>query len=186
MPSVVRRPDAQGPATRLYGLAPLHAPDARLLLLGSFPGKQSLAEHRYYAHPRNQFWSVLGALWGEDIVAMPYDERVNALRRHRLALWDVHAACEREGSLDSAIERAEPNDLAALVAQLPCLRVIAHHGGESARSMKLTRSFGLPVHRLPSTSPAHAGMSLAAKVEAWRPVFEQAGVLGADGEGTRR
>jgi hypoxanthine-DNA glycosylase len=94
-----------------------------------------------------------------------------------VGLWDVYAACQREGSLDSAIEQAEPNDLAALVARLPSLRAIAHNGGESARSMRLTRQLGVPVYRLPSTSPANASWSFERKLAAWRAVFVEAGLL---------
>jgi hypoxanthine-DNA glycosylase len=90
----------------------------------------------------------------------------------------VYAACRREGSLDSAIEQAEPNDLAALAARLPRLAAIAHNGGESARAMRLTRALGLPVHRLPSTSPANASWSFERKLVAWRAVFETVLLIG--------
>ncbi|HET9821679.1 MAG TPA: DNA-deoxyinosine glycosylase [Burkholderiaceae bacterium] len=161
---------------RLLGLPPLVGDAPRLLVLGSFPGAASLAARQYYAHPRNQFWPLLGALWSVDLADAPYPRRVAAAQRHRLAVWDVYASCVREGSLDSAIEAAEPNDLAALVVRLPSLRAIAHNGGESARAMRLTRTLGLPVHRLPSTSPANASWSFERKREAWRAVFEAAGV----------
>lgn len=160
----------------LHGLAPVASRDARLLLLGSFPGAASLAAQQYYAHPRNQFWPILSALWGVDLVAQPYARRLAEARRRGLAIWDVYAACRREGSLDSAIEAAEPNDLAGLAARLPCLAAIAHNGGESARSMRVTRVLGLPVHRLPSTSPANASWSVERKLAAWREVFAQAGI----------
>jgi hypoxanthine-DNA glycosylase len=160
----------------LQGLAPIAGRGARLLVLGSFPGVASLESQQYYGHPRNHFWPILSALWCVDLVAMPYRGRVAALKRHGLALWDVYAACRREGSLDSAIEDAEPNDLAGLVARLPSLRTIAHNGGESARAMRITRALGLPVHRLPSTSPANASWSFERKLAAWREVFAQAGI----------
>ena len=161
-------------AERLQGLAPIAGRDARLLVLGSFPGAASLASQQYYGHPRNHFWPILSALWGVDLAATSYRRRVAALKQHGLALWDVYAACQREGSLDSAIECAEPNDLAGLVARLPGLRAIAHNGGESARAMRTTRALGLPVHRLPSTSPANASWSFERKLAAWREVFAQA------------
>ena len=94
------------------------------------------------------------------------------VRRRGLGIWDVYASCRREGSLDSAIEEAVPNDLAALVATLPRLRAIAHNGGESARAMRMDRArWRVQVVRLPSSSPANASWSLARKVEAWRAVF---------------
>ena len=158
----------------LQGLAPVAPRHARLLVLGSFPGVASLAEQQYYAHPRNHFWPILSALWGVELASYP--QRIAEARRRGLAIWDVYAACRREGSLDSAIEAARPNDLAGLVRRLPQLRAIAHNGGESARSMRLTRTLGLPVHRLPSTSPANASWSFERKLQAWRTVFEQAGL----------
>jgi hypoxanthine-DNA glycosylase len=160
----------------LQGLAPIAPRNARLLVLGSFPGGASLAAGQYYAHPRNHFWPILGALWGVALPALPYRSRLAELRRRGVALWDVYAACVREGSLDSAIEQARPNDLAGLVARLPRLALIAHNGGESARSMRVTAALGVPVVRLPSTSPANASWSFERKLAAWREAFERAGV----------
>ncbi|MES2958731.1 MAG: DNA-deoxyinosine glycosylase [Pseudomonadota bacterium] len=160
----------------LRGLPPVADTGARLLVLGSFPGAASLAAQQYYAHPRNHFWPILSALWGLDLGSMVYAARLEQLGRRGLALWDVYAACHREGSLDSAIEDSRPNDLAGLAARLPALRAVAHNGGESARSMRLTRCLGLPVHRLPSTSPANASWSFERKLDAWRAVFSAAGL----------
>lgn len=155
---------------RLVGLAPVHDARALLLVLGSFPGAASLQAAQYYAHPRNAFWPVMGALIDEaSLAARPYAERLQALRRHRVALWDAVAACRREGSLDTAIEAAEPSDLGELVARLPKLRAIACNGALAHRQTLLALGdVGLPVLRLPSTSPAHAGLSLATKIDAWR------------------
>lgn len=163
--------------TRLECLAPIIPPEARLAVLGSFPGEASLRAQQYYAHPRNQFWPILSALWGEDLVHAAYTERVAALHRHGLAVWDVYASCHRQGSLDSAIREAEPNDLAQMLERAPGLRAVAHNGAASAREMARTRALGVAVHRLPSTSPAHASWSLARKLDAWRVVFAQAGAL---------
>jgi hypoxanthine-DNA glycosylase len=161
---------------RLQGLAPIAPPAARLLVLGSFPSVASLAAQQYYAHPRNHFWPILGALWGIDLAALPYAKRVAEARRRGLAVWDVYAACRREGSLDAAIDDAQPNDLPGLARRLPRLAAIAHNGGESARAMRVTRALGLPVHRLPSTSPANASWSFERKLAAWRAVFASAGL----------
>jgi hypoxanthine-DNA glycosylase len=164
-------------ADRLQGLPPIAHRDARLLVLGSFPGATSLAAQQYYGHPRNHFWPILSALWATDLLALDYPARVAELERRGLALWDVYASCRREGSLDTAIADAKPNDLAALVARLPSLRAIGHNGGESARAMRHTRSLGLPVLRLPSTSTANASWSFDRKLVAWRGLFGMAGLL---------
>jgi hypoxanthine-DNA glycosylase len=155
----------------LCGLAPIVAPATRLVVLGSFPSEASLAAQQYYAHPRNHFWAILSALWGVDLRQMPYAARIECVRERGLGIWDVYARCRREGSLDSAIEDAEPNDLASLMKVAPLLRAVAHNGGESARSMRVTRQLGVAVHRLPSTSPANASWSFERKLAAWREVF---------------
>jgi hypoxanthine-DNA glycosylase len=165
--------------TTLTGLGPQIARDAWLVVLGSFPSEASLAAGQYYAHPRNDFWRLLGAIWQIDLVALPYRQRLAALRKHRLGLWDVYAACRREGSLDSAIEDARLNDLASLRRRAPQLRAIAHNGGESARAMRITMQLGLPVLRLPSSSPANASWSFERKLQAWRAAFVEHGVASA-------
>ena len=160
----------------LAGLAPIVSPAARLIVLGSFPGVASLAAQQYYAHPRNQFWPILSALWGVDLVQRGDAQRVAELKRRGLAVWDVYASCRREGSLDSAIEDTVPNDLAGLRSRCPQLQAVAHNGGESARHMRITQALGLPVYRLPSTSPANASWSFERKLAAWREVFQQHGM----------
>ena len=157
--------------TRLVGLPPVIGPDTRLLVLGSFPGVASLRAQRYYGHPQNQFWKILSALWSVDLMGMTYEDRIAAVRERGLGIWDVYGACEREGSLDSAIRHAELNDFAWLRQQCPRLQAVAHNGGESFRHAKHTQALGLPVHKLPSTSPANASWSFERKLLAWSDVF---------------
>ncbi len=162
---------------RLQGLPPVIARDTRLVVLGSFPGMASLQAQQYYGHPRNHFWPLLGAIWGVDLAAMRYDERLTELRRRGLGLWDVYASCRRQGSLDQSIEDAERNDLARLKLLAPGLQWVAHNGGESARALREVAGLGLTVIRLPSTSPANASWSFERKLDTWRAAFEQAGLL---------
>ena len=164
------------PSLRLHGLAPILDAGTRLIVLGSFPSRASLQAQRYYAHPQNQFWKILGALWGLPLQDMNYQERTDALRAHGLGVWDVYASCEREGSLDSAIVQPQLNDLAGLSSRCPRLQAIAHNGGESFKHARHTRALGLPVYRLPSTSPAHASWSFERKLAAWRAVFVGCGL----------
>jgi hypoxanthine-DNA glycosylase len=170
MPST--RPNA-APPELLSGLAPIIARNTRLVVLGSFPGVASLKAQQYYGHPRNHFWPILSALWGVDLMAMSYAQRVAEVRSHGLGVWDVYAACRREGSLDTSIADAELNDLASLKRRAPQLEAVAHNGGESARAMRHTLALGVAVYRLPSTSPANASWSFERKLAAWREVFEQ-------------
>jgi hypoxanthine-DNA glycosylase len=161
---------------RLQGLPPVISRRARLVILGSFPGVASLQARQYYGHPRNHFWPLLSAIWGVDLVALPYRQRLAELRRRGLGLWDVYASCRRAGSLDQAIEDAEFNDLASLRRRAPQLQLVAHNGGESARAMRHIVALGLPVRKLPSSSPANASWSFERKLEAWRAAFQAAGV----------
>jgi hypoxanthine-DNA glycosylase len=162
--------------SRLQGLPPVIATQTRLLILGSFPGVASLQAQQYYGHRRNHFWPIVGMLLGVDLLAMPYDQRLQALRQRGVGVWDVYASCLREGSLDQAIEDAELNDFSALRRQAPQLTHIAHNGGESARVMRYLQALGFVVTRLPSTSPANASWSIERKLAAWRLVFVAAGL----------
>ena len=172
-----RERGADFPATRLSSLPPVVRADSRLLILGSFPGGASLRAQQYYAHPRNQFWPILGALLGLPLPERPYPERIGSLLDHHIGLWDVYASCRREGSLDTAIRDASPNDLASLLAGTPRLRLVVHNGTESARRMGEIEALGIPALRLPSTSPANARLGLEAKLAVWRDALERAGVL---------
>ena len=165
------------PDSLLTGLGPVVDRRTRVVVLGSFPGKASLVAAQYYAHPRNHFWPIVSRLVGIDLVALPYPRRLAALRAGGVGLWDVYAACRREGSLDTAIEDAEFNDLTRLVRAAPTLQAIFHNGGESARAMKRSAALGVPVERLPSTSPANASWSFERKLAAWREAFERHGVF---------
>ena len=148
--------------------APVVDANTRLLILGSLPGDASLAAAQYYAHPRNAFWRLIGEVVGRDLVALPYPDRLEALKGGGVGLWDVIAGAERPGSLDTAIRNAENADLAGLVATLPELRAVAFNGGLAARTGRrvLAGLDGPRLIDLPSSSPAHA-RPLADKAAAW-------------------
>lgn len=166
----------------LQGLPPLLDAHTRLVVLGSFPGLASLRAQQYYGHPQNQFWNITATLLSihpADVLAMSYVERAKWLLSHGVGLWDVYAACEREGSLDTHIQNARLNDLPSLCLRCPALVAIAHNGGESFKHARHTRALGLPVYRLPSTSPANASWSFQRKLDAWREVFQATGLITA-------
>jgi len=160
----------------LTGLPPLVSSRTRLLILGSFPGVASLRAQQYYGHPQNHFWKILQAIWPASPVDMgegSYKIRSEWLLSRGLGVWDVYAACEREGSLDSNIRKPVVNDFAKLQKRCPALEAIAHNGGESFKHARHTSLLGLPVYKLPSTSPANASWSFERKLAAWREVFEK-------------
>lgn len=164
----------------LQGLPPIENPQARALILGSMPGGMSLRRGLYYAHPQNRFWAFMGALVGAH-PSLPYERRVALLRGAGIALWDVLAECEREGSLDSAIRDEVANDFAGFFAAHRQLRCVLFNGAKAEQSF---RRWVLPTlaapplefRRLPSTSPANASQDEATKLTAWRDALQAAGV----------
>jgi hypoxanthine-DNA glycosylase len=153
---------------------PVVGPAPRVLVLGSFPGVRSLLEQQYYAHPRNGFWTIMGELVGAG-PDLSYDERLHRLRSAGIALWDALHACRRRGSGDHAIERAseQPRELSDFTARHPTIALIGCNGRKSFEvTERHFRSVGSishpPIVRLPSTSPAHAGLPITAKIVAWR------------------
>jgi hypoxanthine-DNA glycosylase len=157
------------------GFAPVARPDARVLILGSMPGVASLEAGQYYAFPRNAFWKIMGDLFGAG-PQLDYPSRLQILGDNRVALWDVIQACVRPGSLDSAIqdEGMQTNDFSGFFKRHPHIRVICFNGQKAAGLFRkrvapqLQAAYGY--HVLPSTSPANAGSSYAAKLEAWSVV----------------
>jgi double-stranded uracil-DNA glycosylase len=155
------------PGKRHRGLAPIVAPDARVLILGSFPSEASLAARQYYAHPRNHFWPMLSALLNEPLGAMSYPARIARVRAHGIAIWDTIVACEREGSLDAAIRNAERGHIARIRRVARDIRAVAFNGGTAARAEPIWRAAGYETILMPSTSPAYT-IPLAKKIERWR------------------
>jgi hypoxanthine-DNA glycosylase len=156
------------PGVTLAGLAPVIAADTRILILGSFPGAASLAAQQYYAHPRNALWPILSALTGEGLASLPYAERLPLLLAHGFGLWDVLGACEREGSLDSSIRKPAANDFARLRELCPLLETVGFNGQTSGKFASQFAQAGYQTMVLPSTSPAHASLTLAQKLEQWK------------------
>ncbi|RZJ05142.1 MAG: DNA-deoxyinosine glycosylase [Brevundimonas sp.] len=142
--------------------------DTRLLILGSLPGDASLRAAQYYAHPQNAFWRLVGGVVGRDLAALPYPERLEALKSAGVGLWDVIARADRPGSLDTAIRDAETADLNRLALGLPHLKAVAFNGGTAARIGRRTLDLPAEVQLidLPSSSPAHT-RPFASKTEAW-------------------
>lgn len=154
---------------------PVARKSARVLILGSMPGIASLEAQRYYAHPRNAFWPILAEICGF-AAALPYERRLNEVQRAGIALWDVLASCAREGSLDSDIEAASirTNDFAGFLTSHPHVAAVFCNGGAAFQMFRKRVLPELPeefatvrVRQLPSTSPAHASMTLAQKRDVW-------------------
>lgn len=161
------------------GFPPLSRPDARILILGSMPGRESLAQQRYYAHPRNSFWPIVTGLFG--ITETDYQQKSDQLTLRGVAVWDVLKTCSRKGSLDADINDRTivTNDFQAFFVQHPAIAHVFFNGAK-AEAVYLKRVLpglaGAPamlkLHRLPSTSPAYAGMTLKQKTREWQTILE--------------
>jgi hypoxanthine-DNA glycosylase len=168
--SSTRLPATSDSAGLSRGFAPIAGRGARVLVLGSLPSQRSIAEHRYYAHPQNAFWRIMGELAG---AAGSYEERCTALIRHRIAVWDVLAASVRPGSMDADIdtESSQVNDFETFFKAHPDIGRICFNGRKAAQMFKqLAGEMAGPreLILLPSTSPAFAAMSFDDKLARWR------------------
>lgn len=161
----------------LRSFPPIADPQSTTLILGSMPGVASLLAQRYYAHPRNVFWPIVGTLL--DIApTADYAARVAALQAAHIALWDVLQSCRREGSLDTRIARGSEvaNDFPGFLRTHPGITRIFFNGAKAEASFRRLvlpelAPTTLQLSRLPSTSPAHAALSLADKIAAWRAII---------------
>ncbi|WP_282943687.1 DNA-deoxyinosine glycosylase [Paenibacillus sp. RC67] len=169
---------------RLLGLPPVIDPSCRTVVLGSMPGALSLSKQEYYGHPRNHFWKLLYAIFGgpssegeaQNMPSDRYEARLAFALSHGIGLWDVLAACEREGSLDAHIRKPEANDFASFFNEYPAVRRVFFNGqaaSELYRKQVLPRLRALRIGEniayaaLPSSSPARA-MALEAKLLSWQ------------------
>ena len=165
--------------TSIYCFAPIESDNARMLILGSMPGKESLRLGQYYAHPRNSFWPIIGQIIGIP-QQTPYELRTKMLKTAGIALWDVLASCRRVSSLDSDIDSStiHPNDFVAFFLAHPHIDQVFFNGAmaeQCYRKQVLPTVEALPIRylRLPSTSPAHAALPYDRKLEIWRSAIEE-------------
>lgn len=162
-------------APLLRSFAPIADERSRVLVLGTMPGTKALRIQQYYGYERNHFWPIMFDLLAGGR-ALDYPEKIALMRRHRIALWDVLASCERTGAADAAIRNGTPNAIPELLERHPGIHTVFCNGGLSAK-LFLQHFAGrvtVPMIGLPSTSPAHAAMPYAAKRARWKIVIEYA------------
>lgn len=157
----------------VHPIKPVFDENSKVLILGSFPSVLSRKTGFYYGHPQNRFWRVLAAVMGETVPASIEEKRLFLLKC-RIALWDVIASCEVEGSSDGSIRSVVPNDLGVILKNAD-IGAVFTNGGTAAR---LYRRYCLPITgieaaQMPSTSPANAQFSYEKLCEKWRPVAEK-------------
>lgn len=164
--------------TSVSSFPPIEGKSARVLILGSMPGVASLNAHQYYAHPQNAFWKIMASITSCPSTAS-YEIRVNSLKDSGIALWDVLEQCIRPGSSDADIDMisAIANDIPALINRHPEINTICFNGSAAEKIfnkhvLPTLKAAHVRYIRLPSTSPAHAGMSLENKIAAWRAAIQ--------------
>jgi double-stranded uracil-DNA glycosylase len=163
--------------SKCIGFKPVSTPTARVLILGTLPGVESLKQKQYYAKKQNSFWKIMGELVGA-FPELPYEERLQRLKDSNIALWDVCAAAVRKGSLDSNIQSPVPNDFVSFFRKHKSIRSIYFNGQPAEKLFNRYVKpdmpawvLSLPFIVLPSTSPAHASMNFGKKLERWREIF---------------
>jgi TDG/mug DNA glycosylase family protein len=163
----------------IRGFPPIADDRAKLLILGSMPSKVSLARQQYYAHPRNAFWHIMGALFAA-YPELAYAERKKILLQNGVAVWDVLASCRRLGSADGGIAMAsiQTNDFDAFFRSHGGITRVFFNGAtaEAVYNKRILPTLSRPYailryRRLPSTSPAFASMTLRQKIAAWRVIL---------------
>ena len=152
----------------LHNIPPLYNKASQTLILGSFPSVKSREANFFYGHPQNRFWQMLAAVYAED-APESIAEKTSLLLRHHLALWDVIANCEIDGSADASVREAVPVDIARITDRAHITRVLCN--GKLAGTLyarHLQPIMGIPALVLPSTSPANAVWTLPKLTDAWR------------------
>lgn len=161
--------------TLCKSFAPVADEKSKILILGSMPGKKSLEMQQYYAYPQNRFWRLL-ALLLDGKLPVSYADKITMLQKNHIALWDVLAYCEREGSLDSDIKNEVPNDIAGLLKAHRQIKAVFCNGGKAGTAFKKyfakNLPVDLPVYYLHSTSPANARMRLEDLAAEWQIILK--------------
>ena len=156
---------------KIYSFPPISNENAKVLILGTMPGRVSLELNQYYGHPRNVFWKLLFTLFNEPF-SMDYEVRKNLALKNKVAIWDVLHACVREGSLDSAIQEEVPNYFEAFLKEHPHIEYIVFNGQKAAKFFHKHVKVSTSYHyiTMPSTSPANAGVLFEKKLEEWSKI----------------
>ena len=156
---------------KISSFPPIINKDSEILILGSIPGVKSLEMQQYYAYPQNKFWKIICEIFNEEFTTN-YQQRIEILEKHHIALWDVIDTCERKGSLDSEIRNEEANKIEELLQNFPNIKAIFCNGQKSYKNLQkiLGKKFRMPIIVLPSTSPAYAGLKYEEKLLSWQEI----------------
>ena len=151
---------------------PISNSETSVLILGTMPGDKSIELNEYYGHSRNRFWKIISTITDNDI-PLTYTDQKALLLKTKIGIWDVAHKANRKGSLDSAIENEEPNDLDSFIARHKSLKVVSFNGTKSQALFDkyFNRQSGLKYISLPSTSPANTGIDFDNICKQWRQLL---------------
>lgn len=157
----------------IHKIPPVYNKNSQILILGSFPSVKSREGRFFYHHKQNRFWKVLSTI-ANDVLPETIDEKKDFLLKNHIAVWDVIASCDIEGSSDSSIKNTVPNDFSDILKAAP-IRKIYTNGGTA---YKLYHKYcekvtGIKAMKLPSTSPANASYSLDRLISEWKVITDQ-------------
>lgn len=154
-----------------HNIEPVFDENSKVLILGSFPSVKSRESAFFYGHPQNRFWKILAEIFCEP-VPQTVEEKKELLLKHNIAVWDVIASCDIEGSSDSSIKNVVPNDIGIILEQADIQRICLNGGTAYRLFCKYHKESGIPpIQQLPSSSPANARYRLADLVEEWKKVL---------------
>ncbi|MBU5336376.1 DNA-deoxyinosine glycosylase [Intestinibacter bartlettii] len=153
-----------------HEIPPIYDKNSKILVLGSFPSVKSRENQFFYHHPQNRFWKVLSSVVGVD-TPISIEEKKKFLLDNNIALWDVIASCDIEGSSDSSIKNVVANDLNKIIDKCNIKQIFCN-GGKSYELYKkyCEKNTNLKAIKLPSTSPANARFSLKKLIEEWQVI----------------
>ncbi|MBR3768636.1 MAG: DNA-deoxyinosine glycosylase [Clostridia bacterium] len=154
--------------TIVHPFPPYYDENSEILILGSFPSVKSREEMFFYGHPQNRFWKVISAVTESDI-PVTIEQKKELLLRNKIALWDVIASCEIEGSSDSSIKNVVPNDISGILKNSKVKKIYVNgKTAEKYYNKYIKEKIGMSAICLPSTSPANAKCTLEKLISEWK------------------
>lgn len=156
----------------IHPIKPLYNENAKILILGSFPSQKSREQVFFYGHPQNRFWKVLSLVF-DNKTPQSVEEKRDFILSHNIALWDVIASCEIEGSADSSIKNVIPNDFSEILKSADINQIFVNgKTAEKYYNKYIKEKIGRETICLPSTSPANAAWNIEKLVDAWKIILE--------------
>jgi len=156
----------------IHPFEPIIDKNSKILILGSFPSIDSFKNSFYYGHKQNQFWKLLADIFEENI-PKTIEEKIDFLKKHKIALWDIVKSCNRKGSLDNCLKNIEVNDIEKLLKKYPNIKAVFFTGRKAQQLYKKHFShLNISTLYLPSPSPAYKKLSYEEKLKEWIKLIE--------------